>query len=688
MAPYDRASDLVPAAVQPMMRAPFSSGWTLKASLSILAICCTLPIAIAAAALVYLFMSQEYQRAQRELADRAALMLAAIELRVQNVVEDLQVLAASPALHVGDLTTFREHMVRANRIYNGFGTVLVERSGQLLISTRREPGEPLPKRTSLEVQEKVFVTGQPQVSGVVASTAAGAPIISVEVPVIIDGQVRYVLATGLSPEYVAAVIKRHVPEGWLGSIADHRGILISRVPDLQLIGEPLSPSVRGHVGKTSERWFEAKSREGTSVYSYGVLSTGLGWTAFISIPRDLVGQDIRWNTAALAGLVLISLLLGLLLASRLARRIVATLGAFEQNVAALGRKDDLHPIPNALIEVNRMQEALSGVKTELDSTEQRIDQERSLLKETVQAMPIGVLILDLSGRVLLVNAKALQLWAADELRHFDDFTKVARRRLDGSPYPPNEWPITRSLRDGSVIQNEEVFHVHPDGSKLRLCINAAPVRESSGRIIAAVAAFYDTTQLNAALDQHKLLLEEINHRVNNTMATIQAIAVLTRSGVPSADEYVNAFQKRLVALAHAYKLLTQNNWQGADLREIAKTILAPYGEEKVELDGPPTHLSAKHTLALAAALQELVTNAAKYGSLSVPTGRLQVRWCVERDRLDLRWQEFDGPPVNPPTRRGFGTKFIQDTLTQEVDWKIDLRYPSDGLRFHLSLQLG
>jgi two-component sensor histidine kinase len=665
---------------------PFSSGWTLKACLSLLAICCTMPIAFAAVGLVYLVSSQEYQRAEREIADRTAFMLEAVELRTQNIREDLQVLAMSPALQAGDLEAFREHMIGANRIYNAFGTVLVDRSGQLIISTRRQAGERLPKRTSLEVQERVFVTGMPQISDLVASTAADAPIISIEVPVTIDGQVRYVLAAGLSPEYVAEVMRKHVPQGWLGSIVDRRGLLVSRVPDLQLVGQPIIPNLRGQVGKTSAKWIETTSRDGTRIYSFSHVSSELGWTAFISTPRALVG-NLRWNTAVLAGFVGLAISLGLVSASWLSRRIVNTLGAFEENVASLGRKADFRKIPNLLIEVNRMQDALIDVKRELDSTEQRIDQERSLLKATVQAMPIGVLIVARDGRVLLVNPKALELWATDKLEHVDDFKGISRRHIDGTPYPPEEWPIARALHAGAVIQNEEVVHLHQDGSKVRLSISAAPVRDQSGRIIAAVAAFYDTTELNGALDQHKLLLEEINHRVNNTMSTIQAIAVLTRTGVASVDEYVQAFQKRLIAMAHAYRLLTDNNWEGADLHEIAKLILAPYGEAKIELDGPPTKLSANHTLAIAAALQELGTNAAKYGSLSVASGRLKLRWSVQTEKLDLKWEEFDGPVVKEPTRRGFGTRFIQDTLSQQVQWKIDARYPSDGFKLWLSLPL-
>jgi two-component sensor histidine kinase len=164
--------------------------------------------------------------------------------------------------------------------------------------------------------------------------------------------------------------------------------------------------------------------------------------------------------------------------------------------------------------------------------------------------------------------------------------------------------------------------------------------------------------------------------------------VLTRAGSSSVDEYVEGFQRRIVALSEAYNLLTDNNWQGANLRKIVSAMVEPYGRpDQISVDGPSVGLPPRQTLALAAALQELATNAAKYGALSAERGRLDVRWSFADQKLNLTWIESDGPAVTRPTRRGFGSRLIEEVMAHEGGWTSELRYRPEGLQCYLSLQL-
>jgi hypothetical protein len=289
-------------------------------------------------------------------------MAGAVELRIQNVIEDLQVLAASPALRARDFENFRQHMVEVSTVIGAFGVVLVDRQGQLLISSRRPFGEPLPRRSNLTTQERVFVTGKPQVSGVVASTAGGASIVSVEVPVLNGGNVDYVLAIGLSPDYFANVVKSQVPPGWLGSIADASGLLIARVPELPVIGQPTIGPLREKIGQSSGNWIRVASRTGGFVYNSFRRIDALGWTVFLSIPADMADRDYRSTAISLAVLVLLALGASLVLARYMSRRIVGALSALENNVAALTHGRTQEPVPNTLVEVDRMQTVLSKVR--------------------------------------------------------------------------------------------------------------------------------------------------------------------------------------------------------------------------------------------------------------------------------------------------------------------------------------
>lgn len=661
---------------------------SLRSSLFALAVACTIPIALVACGLVWFFTTKEFDQYERDLADRAALMLNAVELKIQNVMEDLQVLAESPAIAAGDFATFEAHMRATNPLVGGYSLILAERNGQMVISTRRPPGERLPKRNTMDTHQRVFQTGQPQISGLIPAAGARSPIVSIEVPVRVKGEVLYVISAGLPPAYFADVMSKLVPPDWIGSIVDQRGILISRIPEVGAVGQPIVPVLLEQVGKKSGRWLPIESRSGTQAYSSFLRSDQLGWTMFLAMPRELLASGIRQSVAILITMVVAALAISLLLARQLSRWILRSLEALQLNVAALGQGANLRPSARSgLSEVAHMEGVLARVSDDIASARERVERERILLKTTVQAMPVGVLIVGPDGNVLLANRKALAIWCTDRVETFRDFTNVRRLRLDGSSYPPADWPIARVLRTGSPTEEEEVIHATPDGRKIRVSISAAPVHDEAGLLIAAVAAFYDVTELHNAIHQQKLLLDEINHRVKNTLATVQSIATLTRTGAASVEDYVESFQQRLFALARAYDLLTDNNWQGTDLRAIVVATLEPYRAAQVAIEGPPVHLPPKQTLALAAALQELSTNAAKYGSLSVEQGKLGVVWHYRDQKLDLTWTESGGPNVVPPTRRGFGSRLIEEVLAREAGWTSAIRYEPSGLYCNLSVQL-
>ena len=195
--------------------------------------------------------------------------------------------------------------------------------------------------------------------------------------------------------------------------------------------------------------------------------------------------------------------------------------------------------------------------------------------------------------------------------------------------------------------------------------------------------------LAAALKQQKILLDEINHRVKNTLGTVQSIARLSRTSAHDLDQYVDGFEQRLLALSEAYNLLTENNWAGAHLKAIVKRTLAPFaGSDRLQISGPDILLRPKLALALAATLQELATNAAKYGAFTLASGKLQISWTVDAAGLvRLNWTESCGPPVRPPTRKGFGTQMIGSIFRSEPGWSVQQDFDPAGLRCTLQFYL-
>jgi two-component sensor histidine kinase len=189
--------------------------------------------------------------------------------------------------------------------------------------------------------------------------------------------------------------------------------------------------------------------------------------------------------------------------------------------------------------------------------------------------------------------------------------------------------------------------------------------------------------------QQKLLLDELNHRVKNTLATVQAIADQTLRTNVDPQDFRRAFDARLMALSATHNLLTQTSWRSAHLGDVAQLEFHPYGPERYRLGGPDVRLSPSQALALGMLFHELATNAAKHGALSSGQGRVEVSWRLKDagDTLEIDWTEHEGPPVVAPIRRGFGSRLIERSLRGQLHGDATLDYAPEGLRCHISLPL-
>jgi two-component sensor histidine kinase len=191
-----------------------------------------------------------------------------------------------------------------------------------------------------------------------------------------------------------------------------------------------------------------------------------------------------------------------------------------------------------------------------------------------------------------------------------------------------------------------------------------------------------------AEERNQLLVEELDHRLKNTLATVQSIAAQTLRGAGVEERVRDAFEGRLLALSKAHNLLARERWDGVGLRDIIDQILQPFGgrdrqSARFSVEGDDVRMPPKAALALAMVFHELATNAAKYGSLS-NGGQIDIT-CQEEPTpqgshiIRLRWQERGGPPVMPPGRKGFGSRLIECGLAQDLDGEVHLNYESEGV---------
>jgi two-component sensor histidine kinase/PAS domain-containing protein len=210
---------------------------------------------------------------------------------------------------------------------------------------------------------------------------------------------------------------------------------------------------------------------------------------------------------------------------------------------------------------------------------------------------------------------------------------------------------------------------------------------SQRKPVAITGASRDLTDRKQAEELQRLLLSELNHRVKNTLATIQAITAQTlRSAddLPSAREAVS---RRIRSMAQAHDLLTLRAWSGANLTDVVTRALDAFAPAQVNMAGAAIDVSPKHALALSLALHELATNATKYGALSCPEGRVNVQWGEQAGMLRLDWEESGGPPVTSPTQKGFGSRLLEQLIVRDLGGDTRLDFDVSGVRCSITARL-
>jgi two-component sensor histidine kinase len=212
------------------------------------------------------------------------------------------------------------------------------------------------------------------------------------------------------------------------------------------------------------------------------------------------------------------------------------------------------------------------------------------------------------------------------------------------------------------------------------------LRSYANLLGAAIERLRVVDELRAAVREKDLLIGELNHRVKNTLTTVQSIASQTLRNAPSLDHASDAIESRLIALSQVHNVLTDRSWAHVALHDIVAQAVEPYrsrGEERIHVQGPSVQVPPRMALPLAMALQELATNAVKYGALSNGTGRIRVHWRLDGtgspQRLHLMWEEAEGPPVQKPVRRGFGTRLIERSLAQELAGEVQIEFSKTGV---------
>ncbi|WP_245429285.1 HWE histidine kinase domain-containing protein [Mesorhizobium sp. WSM3860] len=647
-----------------------------------------LPVWLFAAYLFVTYAVHERSRIEQEALWTARQVSLVVDGELANLKTLLDGLARSPALANGDLQAFG---IEANRLVEGTDQVITLRAldGRALASTQSAKGSQLPKPEQLTGEERE----QLELAGLLVSNVFAGPGKN-EYRIAVTRQVSgskgepLLLSISVPTERVRLVMLPAVPEGWTVGVGDREGKYVARskLHD-QWTGKPGLPEyVEKIVGRAGT--FRASNFEGTTLLAGYYRSPYSDWFYTANVPLSDVQAPLWWSLAQIGATGLTALLISLALGYVVGARLTKATVDLAARADALGTGSEVEPMSTSVAEFDTIAQAMIKAG--------RAIAERTRELETVlETVPAAVwFTYDPEARQVIRNRFAAELMGMPtESRKAFGKPELVIDTLayrNGQPVSREDRPLSRAMR-GEETNSEEFAYTLPSGVQRYLLSSARPIRSAEGSIIGAVQISLDISERKRGEEQRQLLVNELNHRVKNTLAVVQAIASQTIRNATSLAQAGAALSSRLVSLAKAHDILTRENWSGADLRTLIAASIEPHAPlDRFDLSGQQVWLPPNVALSFALAFHELTTNAIKYGALANTAGSISISWKLaegEIDRvLELEWRETGGPPV-APGKQGFGTQLLQRVFEHENAGRTILNYEESGLlcAFRVSL---
>jgi PAS domain S-box-containing protein len=665
---------------------------SIRQHLLVFSIALMLPMLVFAAVIVWQFAKAESFRYEREARDAAQRIVAAVDRELTGVLATAQALAASAPLIDGNYEAFHQRALITLRSWSPerseiYAIVVRDPTGQQVVNTRLPWGAPLPMGVNLQLDNEVIQTKRPSIQDLFVGPASGGTIVDVRVPVFKDDQVTHVLSVALEPRRFSELLQeQNLPADWTAALIDRADRIIARARQHEaFVGRLATDDLRENAVADEGIW-QGFTQEEVPVLAAYARSTLSGWRAAVGVPSEVVQRPLKRSLWAIAALGLALITLSCLLALWFGRRITTPVHALAGQARALGAGAPVAPLDTGLREVDAVGRALATASSELRQREAFLRASESRLRATQENAAVGIVEVDRDGRFVYVNEARCRLTGhtREELLglHITHANDGAERERDRELF-------ARQVAGELEVYTIEKRHVRKDGAKGWTRVSSSAVRDTSGQFLYAVRIVEDITERKQAEERQKLLVDELNHRVKNTLATVQSLARQSlRQGLPP-EIARERFEARLLALSRTHNLLNESGWEAASLRNIIRIELEPYGTEsqRFHLMGPDMDLPPREAVVLGMAFHELATNAIRHGALSVPTGRVLVEWRREVQdsgtTLDITWLEVDGPSVEPPAFTGFGTRLLRQAIQRELAGSLDVQYRPEGLICHM-----
>jgi PAS domain S-box-containing protein len=331
-------------------------------------------------------------------------------------------------------------------------------------------------------------------------------------------------------------------------------------------------------------------------------------------------------------------------------------------------------IPDAQFKIAELNEVRAAFKTAVSKS--------GHLAAIVASSGDAIISIELDGRVRSWNHGAERLFGYTA----EDMIGHPKNRIIPDARLGELQRHLEVVRAGENLRTETVRKTR-DGTLIDVSLDMAPIRDSDGKIVAMSSIIHDITSRKNTEKHQRFLMRELTHRTKNLLAIVQSMARQTARSAASLKDFETEYMQRLQGIAASHDLLVNQNWAGAPLDELIRRQVEPFVETNranLAISGPDIIITAKAAQTIGLALHELATNSMKYGALSTPKGKVSIDWEFhqtgeEPQRLRLKWEEHNGPPVTPPTRQGFGHFVIDRMATQSLAAKVDIDFRPEGL---------
>jgi two-component system CheB/CheR fusion protein len=333
--------------------------------------------------------------------------------------------------------------------------------------------------------------------------------------------------------------------------------------------------------------------------------------------------------------------------------------------------------------------------TRITAAEARIEELTNSLRERVASLetvldlvPVGVFIMsgDRPDQASLNRAAGRLLGGDDNAQAPRLLSSDLPLHREGAELPRASQPLRRAAHTREPVPAFEAQLQRADGTSIDVLVTATPLVGAPDKAQGAIAAMVDITERRQAEMHQQLLLHEVQHRAKNILATVTALARRAGTASETGESSVAALVDRLQAMARTHELLSRDVWRGARLDDLLRVTLAPYlhaRSEAITIGGPPVQLDPRASSVLGMVLHELASNAVQFGAMGSDKGRLAITWSLStregRRWLSLSWKETLDRPVRPPAARGFGTAFIERSLSYELAGAASIAFEPDGI---------